>query len=222
MGANELVGRKCLLRLLQHDAYSKIVLLLEEPLNFEHAKLEVHQVNFEKLDRYQEFMAVDDIFYCWGNQMKINHDRGGYQVAQTYGVELAKLALEQGAKQFLLLSSIAADPDNVLYYRREKWAFEEALAQFNFWATHVFRPSILIEDDKLDTGTRLIKNISNRLNNLAGGNLSKYKPISAMSVAHAMVFKAQQFQEGIHIYSAEYLHEYAKNNQEQGLSKKDG
>jgi uncharacterized protein YbjT (DUF2867 family) len=221
LGATELVGRKCLLQLLQADVYKKVVLLLEEPLNFKHPKLEVHKVLFEKLERHQQLMQVDDVFYTWGSQMKIAAKPKKYQAKETYAYDLARLSEEAGAKQFLFLSSIAADSNNVLYYRQEKQDLEQLLLDVNFWATHIFRPGPVLDEDPGSRSIRLVKNLANRLNNLAGGNLSKYKPIEAVVIARAMVKKAQRFQTGVHIYSAEYLHEFSKD-QEQGLSKNHG
>ena len=221
LGATETVGRKCLLQLLQHDAYRKVVLFLEEPLNFEHPKLEVHQVLFEKLERYQHLMEVDDVYFSWGSQMKIASNIKKYQPKQTYAYDLAFYSQAAGAKQFVFLSSIAADVNNVLYYRQEQKDLESTLLDLNFWAVHIFRPGPILEADNSSRGTRLVKNLASRINNLAGGQLSKYKPIDSLTVGKAMVKMAQRFQAGVHIYSAEFLHEFAKD-QEQGLSKKHG
>ncbi|GAB5551352.1 MAG: oxidoreductase [Saprospiraceae bacterium] len=221
LGATELVGRKCLLQLLQHDAYQKVVLLLEEPLDFEHSKLEIHQVLFEKLERYQHLMKVDDVYYTWGSQMKIAAKSKHYKAQQTYAYDLANLSQLAGAKQFIFLSSIAADLNNVLYYRQEKKDLEIALSKINFWATHIFQPGPILEEDKSSRGTQLVNKLANRLNNLAGGQLSKYKPIDSFTIAKAMIKMPQRFQAGIHIYSAEFLQEFSKE-QEQGLSKNHG
>ena len=221
LGAHELVGRKCLLRLLQHEAYSKVVLLLEEPLNFQHSKLEVHTLNFEHLSRYKALFQVDDVYYCWGKQMKIRFMPKNYSPQKTYAYELAKLSLEQGAHQFMMLSSIGAASNNVLSYRREHWELENAISELPFWSVHLFRTGILLEDDKPSTGTRLVKNLSRRINHLAGGNLSKYAPVSAPSLAAFMIHQAQQLIEGIHIYSAEYINEAAGKLNE-GLTKHHG
>jgi len=221
VGANELIGRKCLLQLLQHEAYSKIHLLMEEPLNFEHPKLEVFQINFEHLSRYTELLQVDDVYYCWDGSMKIKHDPGKYKPEQTYAYELAKLAYEAGIKQYVYLSSIAADPDNVLYYRHEKQQLEHSIAQIPFWALHIFRPAFLLEDDQASKGIRLVKNLANRLNNMTSGGLDKYQPVSALGLAKLMIKQAQRFRPGIHIYSSEFIKQNISTN-EKGLSKKDG
>jgi len=218
MGASTLVGRKCLLRLLQHDAYQRIVLLMEEPLDFEHEKLEIHQVTFERLPDFQQYMRVHDVFYTWTHQMQIKDDFGKYRPEKTYAFQLARLALEAGARQFLLQSSIAADKDNVLYYRQERKLLEEAICELDYWGTHIFRPGPLLEDQPKNRLNRLFKTVTNQLNEWADGGLTKYTPIAAPDVARAMVYQAQQFIAGVHIYSAEYLQEFS-NDQESGLSK---
>lgn len=217
MGATTLVGRKCLLRLLQHDAYQRVVVLMEEPLNFKHKKLEVHQVTFERLPDFQQYMQVSDVFYTWTHQMQIKDDFGKYQPEKTYAYQLAKLAIEAGARQFLLQSSIAADKDNVLYYRQERKSLEEAVCTLDYWGMHIFRPGPLMEEQPKSRLNRWFKTATKTLNNWAEGGLTKYTPIAAQDVARAMVFKAQQFLAGVHIYSAEYLQEFS-NEQESGLS----
>ncbi len=220
VGAHELVGRKLLIQLLRSDVYEKIILLLEEPFNFKHPKLEAYQISFERLADWKELFSVDDVFYCWGGQMKIRHKSLKYDPLQTYAYDLAKLCYESKVHQYFFLSSIAADADNVLYFRHEKLELETAIGEIPFWATHFFRPSPLIDDDKPSRSMRFFKNITERVNQMADGNLSKYKPVSATKVAMAMVASAQAFQAGVHIYSAEYLQEFSNN--EEGLSNYEG
>lgn len=218
MGATSPVGRKCLLHLLRHAAYQKIVLLLEEPLDFEHEKLEVHQVTFEKLPDFQQVMQVQDVYYTWTHQMQIKDDFGKYQPKKTYAYQLARLCLGAGAQQFLFLSSIAADKDNVLYFRQERKQLEEAICDLDYWGLHIFRAGPLIEDRPRKRINRLFKTVTSKLNDWTDGGFTKYSPMIAQDVATAMVAKAQQFIAGIHIYSAEYLQEFS-NDQEAGLTK---
>ncbi|MEO0338858.1 MAG: hypothetical protein AAF242_06565 [Bacteroidota bacterium] len=220
VGAHELVGRKLLIQLLRSEAYEKIVLLLEEPLNFQHPKLEVHQISFERLPKWQHLFSVDDVFYCWNSQMKIKHKGLKYDAKQTYAYELAELCSAAKVHQYFFLSSIAADANNVLYFRHQKVEIEKAITDISFWAIHFFRPGPLIDDDKSTRSMRFFKNITERVNQMTDGNLSKYKPVSATKVAMAMVGSAQAFQPGIHIYSAEYLHEFSNN--EEGLTNYEG
>lgn len=224
LGAHEVVGRKSLIHLLRNDAYQKVRLLLEEPLNFEHPKLEIHQINFEHLGRYTDLYTVDDVYFYWGRSMKIQDTGTKYDPRKTYAYQFADLCTKAGAKQFVFLSSIAADNDNVLTYRREQWDLEEAIRSLPFWATHIFRAGILLEDDQASLSRRIIKNIADRINKMARGNLSKYKPISADKLAQMMVEQAQRFKAGIHNYSAEYIQTYSTEQnesiiQENGKSK---
>lgn len=221
IGTSELVGRKCLLSLLYHEAYRQVRLFVEEPLRVEHPKLEVHQLTFERLAPYQDLMDADDVFYCWGSQMKIKYDPGRFKAEHTYAFEVAKLAYEAGAKQFIYLSSIGADPDNVLYYRQEKRDLEDLIADIPFWAIHIFRPALLLEDDKGGRGINLVKGLAKRINKITGGGLTKYEPVSAKGLANLMVRQAQRFQPGLHYYSTEYIQENSKI-EETGLSTKDG
>jgi len=202
MGATTAVGRKCLLRLLRHNAYAKIILLLEEPLDFQHPRLEVYPITFERLPDFQQHMAVADVFYTWTHQMQIKDDFGAYRPRKTYAWQLARLARQMGAQQFFLLSSSSADQDSFLHFQPERKMLEEAIKSLDFWSTHIFRPGPLLDEKPDYRWNRVFQNVRNKLSDWTALKWDNYQPIAADELARVMIEKAQQFKAGVHLYSA--------------------
>src|SRR3982751_6703095 len=50
------------------------------------------------------------------------------------------VASEQGARQFLLVSALGADPRSSIFYNRVKGELERAVAQLAYDAVNFFRP----------------------------------------------------------------------------------
>ncbi len=221
MGVDGAVGKRCLIHLLRHPAYERVLVVLDRDFTFEHPKLLHLRIPYGELDQPLREMRVDDVFCCSGTDLPETFI-DDYATERTYAYRLAKLALASGAAQFSLLSSIAADPDSVIYYRREKWDLEAAIKALDFWAVHIFRPSLVMEKGKGKGWTnRLGQMLGQKLSELTSGVSDKYRPVDPDKVAHLMVETAQRFQEGLHIYSAEFIQKHSGASGSE-LSKNDG
>lgn len=204
-GATGLVGGHCLDGLLESPDYDRVIALTRRPLTQRHAKLDQHLVDFEQLGREGTiFPAADDVFCCLGTTIKTAGSQAAFrQVDFVYVVALAGQALGRGARQFLLVSSLGANPGSRIFYSRVKGETEAAIAALSFEGRHIFRPSIL-------TGER----VEHRPGERAGiaamrgvsfamiGPLRKYRPIAARTVARAMIRVARQAPRGVNIYES--------------------
>lgn len=196
---------------------------MEEPLRFDHEKLEIQQVSYEHLERALPEGKVHDVYYTWdGTTRPIRYEQERFVAEQTYAFTLAHLAHERGAAQFMYLSSVGADPGSTLYYRQEKREVEQALEDMDWWGIHIFRPALIVDEGQTSQwGERAADWLGRSLSTLSGGVLGKYRPVDALTVAKAMVQGAQRLQPGIHHYSSEYLQELAKSL-DKGLIRRDG
>ena len=219
IGATSLVGDNCIQLLLEHKAYQKVIVLSAEPLKLQHERLEVHQVAFDKLSEYRSLIKADDVFCCSGISIKREKGKGAfYKLDYNHAYQIAKAAVEDGANQFLLASSLAADPNSLLFYARVKGELEVAIKRLPYWAIHVFRPSVLLEErPKNNWGEALANRLASGFENLTGSSISKYRPIEAEIVAKAMVEGAQRLEEGIFIYESGYLQKLAEKEQKKLL-----
>ncbi len=216
-GASGLVGNQCLKILLASPAYKKVKIFGRKELDFDNEKLEQHIIDFNKLEDYRDLIKGDDLFCCLGTTMKKAGNKEAFKkVDFTYSFQIAKIAEEQGINQCLLVSSVGADADSVFFYNQIKGELEDAVRKMNFWATHIFRPSVLLgERNENRWGEQLAGRLAKGFDFLTGGLLTKYSPVEAEVVAKAMVVAAQGFESGLQIYPSHVLEKIATS--EEGL-----
>lgn len=217
LGASGLVGGHCLRLLLNHGAYEKVVVFTRRTLPVSHPKLTQHVVDFDLPQSFAPLLKGDDLYCCLGTTMaKAGSREAFFKVDYTYGYEMARAAVQNGVNQFLLVSSVGADPKSIFYYSRVKGELEEAVKQLPFWAVHLFQPSVLLgERNENRWGEQWAAKIGKRIDALTGGLLSKYRPVEADVVAAAMVEVAQHFKPGIHVYPSHYLQQLSEDFQVQ-------
>jgi len=116
-------------------------------------------------------------------------------------VALARLARRAGARRFLLVSSVGADPDSGNFYLGVKGEVEEAVAACGFDAVHVFQPSFLMGPrQESRPGERLGIVVARLISPLLRGPLRKYHPVHADTLAAAMVRAALTGGDGHHVH----------------------
>ncbi|HEX8474659.1 MAG TPA: oxidoreductase [Pyrinomonadaceae bacterium] len=207
VGASGLVGGHCLELLLTDDAYTEVVSLGRRRLTREHAKLKQHVVEFDNLGASKHLAKAQDVFCCLGTTIKqAGTKEAFYKVDFTYAFEVARIASENGAEQFLIVSSLGADPRSSVFYSRVKGETEAAVSRLPFQAVHIFRPSLLIgERAEVRMGEQIAEKASRLLSFAFVGRLSKYRPIEARTVAAAMIRTAKEGRRGVHIIESDRI-----------------
>jgi uncharacterized protein YbjT (DUF2867 family) len=207
VGASGVVGGHLINYLLASQNYSKVVSLARRKLDIESDKLVQHVINFDKYGTYAPLVKGDDLYLTIGTTMaKAKSKEAFKKVDYTYALNIAKAASDNGMNQLMLVSSVGADSDSVIFYSRVKGELEDAIKELVFWSIHIFRPSILLgERPESRAGESIAKVIGKGLDFVLGGLLSKYKPVEAETVAKAMVAKAQELDAGIHIYPSHWI-----------------
>lgn len=206
-GATGLVGSHVVQFLLLHPAYNRVVLFVRRPVNLEHPKLEQHIVDFDRPASFKHLVKGDDLFCCLGTTMaKAGSKEAFYKVDFTYAFDAAQMASMNGVGQYLLVSSVGADPHSRFFYSKVKGELEVAVRKMGFWGLHIFQPSVLLgERNENRFGEQLAGKIGSIFDRLTGGLLTKYRPIEADVVAKAMVSAAQGVRPGEHIYPSHWL-----------------
>lgn len=198
-GATGLIGGFCLQDLL--GEYSKVISLVRKPTGLTHPKLTELIVNFDELSS-QPLQRCDDVFCTLGTTIRKAGSQDAFRkVDFGYPAALAGWTQRAGAKQFLVVSSVGADPNTSNFYLKTKGQMEESIQRVNFQSLHIFRPSLLMgprEETRL--GEQISTPIMKALGVLMIGPLSKYRAIKAGTVAQAMVHAAQQNTPGKHLY----------------------
>jgi uncharacterized protein YbjT (DUF2867 family) len=211
LGASGLVGGHCLQYLLGQPAYTKVAVLVRKPLTIDHEKLVQHVVDFSALEILGECLSANDVYCCLGTTIKIAGTQDAFRkVDFDYPVKIAALAQHCGANQYLLVSSLGADPHSRIFYNRVKGEVEEAIRKIPFTAVHIFRPSLLLGGRKEHrTGEKAGAFIMSGLKYTLTGSLKKYRAIKACDVAKAMVRAAQMNLSGVHIIESQRIQEIA-------------
>lgn len=211
LGATGLVGGHCLDLLLHDEAYSRVTTLGRRKLALEHPKLVQHVLDFERPNQYESLVKAHDIFCCLGTTIKkAGSQEAFYKVDFTYPHEVAWIAHDNGAGQFLLVSALGADAKSRIFYNRVKGEVEEAVSRLGFAGVQIFRPSLLLgERAEFRLGERVAEKLARVFSFLFIGALKKYRPVEARHVAQAMVKIAKEQPAGVNIYESDRIRSIA-------------
>jgi uncharacterized protein YbjT (DUF2867 family) len=185
------------MRLLATDpAFERVVVLTRRPLPPEAAQrgVEAHVVNFDRVAAHEELFAVDQVMCALGTTIRVAGSQERFRLVDyEYPLAAARLALEQGATHYLLVSALGANARSRVFYNRVKGQLEAALATLPYRSVTIARPSLLLGPR---AEHRLGEQIAKRLAFLVP---EKYKPVDAHAVAAALVRAAKEDAPGWHV-----------------------
>ena len=210
-GAEGYVGEKLLQQLTEHGAYKKVLVFTQKPYRrMEHSKMEPV---LYKLDMIRGMKIVaEDLFICF--DASFFNTGGAHTIPSEWYKFIPQIAWEahqNRVNQIALLSSHLAKPNALFFTNRVRGLIEESIRKIGFWGTHIFRPSFLLgEELSSQWGEDLADRIAQRIDRYTGGLIKKNRPVAASAVAEAMIMAVQSLQQGVHIYSPEYLQEFSR------------
>ncbi len=166
-GTSGLVGMQLLHQLLKNPEYSYLISLGRRKLSLKHEKLVQlvadmsyvdsldWQTNLSSQSMGGEYNSLRDIIlenkaeidaYCaLGTTIKqAGSKEKFYTVDHDFVVSFAKWANKLGAKKFLYISALGADPTSSIYYNKVKGEVEADLKAIHFDYLGLFRPSLLL------------------------------------------------------------------------------
>jgi len=207
IGSTGLVGSHLVQILLESKDYDKVVTFGKRASGMQHPKLTEHIIDFDKIDSYSELIKGDDFFCTIGTTIKKAGSKEAFRkVDFEYPMQFATIALKNGIKQFLLISSVGADPSSGNFYLRTKGEIELFLKNAGFESVSIVQPSLLLGDRKeFRFGEKLGAVFMKAFSFLFIGGLKKYKPIQASIVAKALYVIAQKNTVGFQIYKSDAL-----------------
>ncbi len=206
-GATGLVGRALLHQLLADPMVGEVRALTRRALSRSELlgrgghppgdeRLQVCEIDFERLDRHTELFEVDWVCCAMGTTLRKAGSRAAFrQVDFDYPFQMAQLARAHGARQLLLVSAMGADADSRVFYNRVKGELEDALSELDYESVCVAQPSLL-------AGERGEFRLAERLG-LALGFLmpERFKPVQAAQVAAGLLAVARDERPGWHVLS---------------------
>lgn len=188
-GASGLTGRQVLQKLIQDERYEKIRVFTRSEPDIKSGKLEIIIAPLEELGRYADQISGNDVFCCLGTTIKKAGSKDNFRkVDFGFPVIIAETASRNGVPNFLIISSIGADPESSNFYLRTKGEVEKAVQEFPFRKIVILRPSMLLGKRREFRFLEEVgKVIMIPLKFIFVGRLRKYRPVSAETVARAMV-----------------------------------
>ena len=197
-GATGLVGGQCLHLLLESGRYDHVLSIGRRAIGFSHPKLQEIRPDFDKLPG----LPVSDVFCALGTTIKkAGSEEAFRRVDRDYALQLAEWGVRNGAKQFLLVSSVDADPKSRNFYLRVKGEVEAGVNALPYDAVHIFRPSVLLG---FRAESRPVERIAQHAIAALGwalpGKLRKYRGMPAGRLATAMARTAAKEMAGRFVY----------------------
>lgn len=211
VGATGLVGSYLLDFLLASPHYHQVNVLSRRATGKEHEKLEEIILDFDKMAEHASQIKAEDVFCVLGiTRKKAGSIEKARIVEYDYPLALAHTALQNGAKQFMLVSSLGADAQSKNYYLRTKGELEQALQALDFRSLKIYRPSILL-------GPREEIRIAEDLAKVFAIALSvfipmKYRGINAKTVAKFAELTAKKAEKGLKIYESDKIRRIEKRS----------
>lgn len=207
LGSTGLIGHYCVQHLLEQMDYEEVYALVRKPSGLSHPNLREIQVNFRDISSWQTHLQVDDVYCCLGTTIRTAGSQDAFRYVD-YELPLlaARIALEAGVEQYLVVSSLGADSHSSNFYLRVKGELEDSLHELPFRALHVFRPSMLLGPRKeFRLGEKVGKIVMLLFRPLMQGPLKPYRAIHARKVAHAMVRMALAGKQGQFVYISDEI-----------------
>jgi uncharacterized protein YbjT (DUF2867 family) len=192
IGATGLVGSKIVRRLNDSKFYSNAILLVRRKSEFNHMKFEERIIDFENIDA--DLVKGDDVFCAIGTTIKkAGSKENQYKIDCEYPFKIAQTAKQNGAKQFILVSSLGADHRSSNFYLRTKGELEEKISALNFETFIILRPSIILgKRNEFRLGETIGVFFITLFSPLFFGSLKKYKGVRASAIASRMVILANK------------------------------
>jgi uncharacterized protein YbjT (DUF2867 family) len=208
-GATGLVGSHLLQRLLEDRDYDEIWVLTRRPLNSEHKKIREIVTDFQNLRDSLQKVEAEHIYCCLGSTMKKAGSKQAFKkVDFEYPLEMAQIMISKKAEKFMLISSLGASRNSIIFYLRVKGELEEAIGHLGFQSLFIFRPSLLLGDrTESRTGEDIAKKMYQYIEWLFIGPFKKHRGIEAKTVAESMIKMAKSDQKGTLILESDRIRE---------------
>jgi uncharacterized protein YbjT (DUF2867 family) len=211
-GASGIVGRRALHHLLASSDVGGVVALGRRVLPVQQEKLVSKIVDLrDKTATAAEIPEGDAVaICCLGTTLKQAGSKEAFRAVDYDAVvTFAAAAREKGARRFVIVSSLGANPRTRNFYLRTKGETEDALIRLNFAQLTVLRPSF-IDDEGARGEYRPLERLTLPIARVVFavlGRTSRYAPVSADVIGKAIVRLAfDDTPERVRIIESDALH----------------
>jgi len=201
-----MTGGYALEALLSAPDIGRVIAVSRRPLlGREHPRLANRIVQFEHLESQLKGVTADMAFCCLGTTLRKAGSQEGFRAVDVGCVlAFARAARQAGARRFVVISSVGANPAARNFYLRTKGEMEQGLQQIGFESLDILQPSLLLSWRGEMRPMELIASACMPLvNPLLRGNYLPYRAISARTVARAMLGASRSGRRGVQRYTYE-------------------
>ena len=196
IGATGATGSDLVSQLLLEEEFDKVHIFVRRDPCVHHEKLEVHLVDFDKLEEWKDLLKGDVLFSALGTTIKkAGSQQAQWKIDYTYQYEVAKAAKANGVNTMCLVSSAWSTSKSKMFYTRMKGQLEDDVKKLGFRSLSIMRPPSLIRKNSDRFGERVSVSLLKIFNRL--GLLKSIRPMPTSQVAHAMIVMAKQGREGV-------------------------
>ena len=187
LGATVATGQELVKFLIQDPIFEKVTIFVRRKVDLKHKKLNIHVIDFTKLDNYRKLVSGDVLFSALGTTLaNAGSKENQYLVDFSYQYDFAKIASDNKVSTLSLVSSLGADENSLFFYTKIKGKLEQAVKLLNFKNIQIFQPPSLIRQPELmrsgeKIGVKFFKTICSL------GFLNTFKPISVNDLAFKMI-----------------------------------
>jgi uncharacterized protein YbjT (DUF2867 family) len=126
------------------------------------------------------------------------------RVDYEYPLQLAQIALRNGARHFSIVSALGASRSSPFFYSRVKGEVEEALRQMDWPSLAILHPSLIAGER---TESRPLERLSERLLGFAPAT---WRPVHARDIAGAMIATALREPPGVTVIESREISRVAR------------
>ncbi|MBL6873743.1 MAG: NAD(P)H-binding protein [Flavobacteriales bacterium] len=194
LGGTGSCGQEIVKLLLNDSHFTKVSIFVRRKVDLEHEKLNIHLINFSRLNEYKDLVNGDILFSALGTTKR---DAGSkekqFLVDYTYQYEFAKMASDNGVFHYSLVSSLGANKNSLFFYPKIKGELEESVKLLPFNTIQIFQPPSLIRHTELMRAAEKVSvKFFNRLTSF--GVLKILKPLHVKDLSIKMINEAKSSQ----------------------------
>lgn len=189
IGATGLVGNLLLEKLAQNPEVRHIKAVTRKPLEHNMPKTENIVIDFNRMPEYASELKADIYICCLGTTIKVAGSQEAFKrVDYDYVIQFARIAEQNHATKFQVISAMGADAKSSVFYNRTKGEMEEKLKSFKIPQIEIFQPSLILGERKEKRAAEdIAQSLAPVMNFILKGPLEKYRPIKASDIATAMM-----------------------------------
>lgn len=190
IGATGATGKDLLNLLLKDNDFERVDIFVRRKLDLQHEKLNIHVIDFDKLELWKELVKGDVLFSALGTTLKAAGSKAAqWKIDYDYQHEFAKAASENKVSSYVLVSASNASPDSSIFYSKMKGQLEAAVKALGFLKLTIFNPPLLIRKDTdrtMEVAGMKVLQFFNKI-----GLLHSQKPLPTEILAQAMINAAK-------------------------------